>query len=151
MWWCFAACWTPAWLAVPLTLLLCTAAAGLIMWKKRRRNRTSGIKSNWALHTVYRHAEAWDVTTSWTQTCLLFLQGMKSQTPEWWVQRKTLYYIIYNILVLLYLNSNLSLSQIPIYHEILDATEEEQQQLRESKVETITTTDSFYDLLQAVH
>lgn len=64
---------------------------------------------------------------------------------------KTLYYIIYNILVWLYLNSNPSLSQIPIYHEILDAAEEEQQQLRESKVETITTTDSFYDLLQAVH
>lgn len=52
---------------------------------------------------------------------------------------------------MLFSNSNPSLSQIPIYHEIQDAAEEEQQQLKESKVKTITTTDSFYDLLQAVH
>lgn len=55
------------------------------------------------------------------------------------------------ILVLLCSNSNPPFPQIPIYHEIQDATEEEQQQHTESKVETITTTDSFYDLLQAVH
>lgn len=56
-----------------------------------------------------------------------------------------------NILVLLHSISNPPISQIPIYHEIQDATEEEQQQYKESRVETITTTDSFYDLLQAVH
>lgn len=44
-----------------------------------------------------------------------------------------------------------SYSQTPIYHEIQDATEEELQQQRQLKVETTTTTDSFYELLQAVN
>ncbi|XP_075883004.1 uncharacterized protein LOC142888514 isoform X2 [Nelusetta ayraudi] len=82
--------WTPAWLALPLILFICTATGGLYMWKKRRLNRHSG-------------------------------------------------------------NEESDTRMISIYHEIRDATEEEQQQHTESKVETITTTDSFYDLLQAVH
>lgn len=54
-------------------------------------------------------------------------------------------------ILLLHFNSSCHFLKIPIYHEIQDATEEEQQLHKGSKVPKMTTSDSFYDLLQAVH
>ncbi|XP_074510067.1 uncharacterized protein LOC141779222 [Sebastes fasciatus] len=81
---------TPAWVALPLALLICVTAGGLYMYVKRKHNKDAG-------------------------------------------------------------NEQPSIGMNHIYEVVEDANDEEQHQQRQTKRGAVATTDSFYDLLQAIY
>ncbi|XP_031708340.1 uncharacterized protein LOC116386357 isoform X2 [Anarrhichthys ocellatus] len=86
---------TPAWVALPLALLICITAGGSYMYTKRKQHKDAGNE----------------------QSSI----GMYSS------------------------------SQTHVYEVIQDANQEELQRQRQPKRGAVATTDSFYDLLQAVN